>query len=151
MTKKTDAHTGITHVVAGMHIGPMGILAPGSFDSVLTVAAVPGQVPETIRHRHHPLPYTAIPDHLDLANAQKWVNTQVAADRTVLVRSERGLQRPALVVALAILAIGGRYGDASRCLYLANPECFTDFRYHALVKAEDERIAARLRGTNADE
>lgn len=145
MTKNLDARTGITHIVAGMHIGPMGILDPASFDSVLTVAAIAGQVPDEIRHRHHPLPYTAVPDHFDLSNAVKWVHAQVQADRTVLVRSERGLQRPALVVALVILALGGRYSDATTCLYAARPEAFTDFRYRALLRAEDDRIDARLR------
>ncbi len=134
-TKNTDASAGIGpfHAVAGMHIGAMGYLPrEPAIQSVLTVAAVPGQVPDEVRHKHLPLSYQAM-DLDDLHKGVDWVLAQLDAQRTVLVRSEGGCQRPALVVGLAIVALGGHYVDAVVCLRHANNEALTDFRYLALI------------------
>ncbi len=122
------------HCSAGLYIGPM---APepkaGEFASVLTLAAQPGTVDHSIRHRHIPLGREFLErEQLDVAI--DWTLAQFDADRTVLVRSEGGTQRPALVVAAAFLRLGAGYLDAVLCVSRANPNALTDMHYLNVLK-----------------
>jgi hypothetical protein len=138
--------TGPFHAVAGIFIGQMGWLPrEPEIQSVLTVAEQPGIVADDIRHRHLPLSYQTMV-MTDLEAAVEWVLVQVATQRTVLVRSEGGLQRPGLVVALAVLALGGHYQDAVTCVRHAHTGALTDFRYLEILKAGDAVMRKRRTG-----
>lgn len=123
------------HVVAGISIGPMGGI-PDTIQAVLTVAARPGHVADSIPHRHIPLSYQNM-DLGDLYKASIWVHQQTGGERTVLIRSERGRQRPALVAAMCVLNMGGYYADALSCIRSADPNALTDFRYLNILREED--------------
>jgi hypothetical protein len=130
------------HVCAGIHIGSV-VPQPkaGEFDCVLTLAAEPRSVDDSIRHRHIPLGYQSL-DHAALDQAVQWVYAQFCADRTVLIRSEAGKQRPGLVAALALVQMGGTYLDALLCVRAANPAALTDFRYLTALRTYAEAAAA---------
>lgn len=132
------------HVVAGMHIGRMAMTLPERFGAVLTVAERPGTVPDHVAHRHQHLSYFEM-DLGALDDCVSWVLGQLAAERVVLIRSEAGRQRPALVAGLAILGLGGYYADAVYCVRKGDPHALTDFRYLQLLRNTDEAINARLR------
>lgn len=142
-----DTGAGITlrHCVAGIFIGRMGIV-PGTpkIQSVLTVAAVAGVVPDGVHHRHQPLSYLATSDS-EVAEAAGWVLRQTSSERTVLVRSEGGRQRPGLIVGMAVLLMGGYYHDAITCVRHARSDALTDFRYLALLKESDDLLNQRHR------
>lgn len=127
------------HAVAGLHIGGM-FPKPmtGEFGAVLTVGAEPGVVEDDIRHRHIPISYLH-PDPDTFEAAADWAEDQLIAERTVLVRSEGGKQRPGLVIALVILNLGGSYFDAVNSVRKARLAALTDFRFLDLLKAADER------------
>lgn len=134
-----DSTTGIApafrHIVAGMHVGRMTPMPHvGEFDAVLTVGATEGVVENGLRHRHLHLPYGPDMDIGLLDAASVWVQAQVQQDRKVLVRSEGGKERPALVVADVILCLGGRVEDVLQCLYHAGPHYLNDFRYRQLIR-----------------
>jgi hypothetical protein len=132
------------HVVAGMHIGPMALTLPEWFGAVLTVAEKPGTVPDKIAHKHLHLSYYDM-DRRDLDAAAEWVMSHIESEHPVLIRSEAGRQRPALVAGLVILGLGGFYADALFCLRKANPSSLTDFRYLALLRDLDNEINKRLK------
>lgn len=135
------------HAVAGMFIGQMGQLPrEPAIQSVLTVAEQPGMVADDVRHRHLPLSYQTMV-MLDLQVAVDWVLAQVGAERTVLVRSEGGRQRPGLVVALAVIGLGGHYYDAVTCVHHAHTGALTDFRYLDILKAGDALMRQRRTGS----
>jgi hypothetical protein len=136
--------TGYPHVVAGVHIGRMALSLPRVFSSVLTVAEQPGTVPDGVAHRHLHLSHYDI-DLKDLDEAAGWVLGQLDAQRPVLIRSEGGKQRPALVAGFVILYLGGYYTDAMYCLRKADPGALTDFRYLHLLQKADQVINSRLR------
>jgi hypothetical protein len=154
---KADTNLGITaginalpnfrqpfqHVIAGLHLGAM---TPnpheGEFDSILSVGDEPGSVPDLVHHRHVPLNYSNL-DIESFTNAVHWTLGQLAHDRKILVRSERGLQRPALVVAVCILRMGGSYYDATSCVWKANPQALSDFRYKQLLANIDQVLKQR--------
>lgn len=143
----TDARTGITseqmrHVVAGVHIGRMGILAPRAVQSVLSLSLQPGMVPEGTHHRHLPVAYQVI-DRAAIDAAAAWTLSQVWSQRTILIRSEAGRQRPGLVAAMVILGLGGRYADAMSLVQGADPEAMSDVRFQEILRAEDAAIRAR--------
>ena len=122
------------HTVAGMHIGDMEVRPmAGEFASVLTVAAEPGKVDDDIRHRHIPLSYMTM-DEAALEEAVTWAFTQQQAERKLLVRSETGLQRPSLIVALVCLRMGASQAEALYCARRGAPSALTDFRYYELFK-----------------
>jgi hypothetical protein len=81
-----------------------------------------------IRSRHISLSYQLM-DPVKLAMAVEWTRVQVESERSVLVRSERGLQRPALVVALVVIELGGKRDDAINAVKHARIGALTDFRY----------------------
>lgn len=127
------------HCTGGLHIGPMHPEPKaGEFASVLTLASYPGSVDDSIRHRHIPLSYQVM-DMDRLETAINWVIAQFDADRTVLVRSEGGKQRPGLVVAGAFLRLGGTYFDAVGCVHRANHLALNDFRYTNILRDMDGR------------
>lgn len=127
------------HCSAGLYIGCMKPEPKaGEFASVLTLAVDPGTVDESIRHRHIPLSYQFMNrEHLTLA--VDWTLAQFDADRTVLVRSEGGRQRPGLVVAATFLRLGGTYIDATGCVSRGDPYALTDFRYLNILRDLDQR------------
>ncbi len=141
----TPAETspGICHVVAGVHIGRMSSNLPATFGSVLTVATRPGAVRDGVMHRHQHLSYFEM-NLIDLNSAVEWVLQRLATEKPILIRSEGGRQRPALVAAMCILRMGGYYHDAMNCVHAANPEALTDFRYRTILREADEVINARL-------
>jgi hypothetical protein len=145
--QKSDTGTGIGpfHAVAGMFIGGMGQLPTDpKIQAVLTVAAQPGHVPDGIHHRHLPISYqlTQMPE---VSAGVEWVLNQVLAERTVLVRSEGGRQRPGLVVAMAVLMMGGYYHDALNAVRHARVSALTDFRYLQLLTDADKVLNQRRR------
>lgn len=123
------------HAVAGMHLGAM-FPKPmtGEFGAVLSVGTHPGVVEDNIRHRHLPISY-ANPDLDTCWAAADWAEDQLVADRTVLIRSEGGKQRPGIVVALVVISLGGTYYDALNCVRGANLDALTDFRFIDVLKA----------------
>ncbi len=135
------------HIVAGMHIGRMNpIPQAGVFDAVLTVGLEPGTVDDTVRHRHIPIPYVKV-EGFPIADSADWAVRQVDGNRKLLIRSEGGRQRPGLVVALAILRLGGSYYDALTTLHHAAPDALTDFRYlDVLRRVEEAMVAFRRAG-----
>lgn len=117
------------HCAAGMHIGKMDPRPMvGEFGAVLSLAEEAGKVDERVSHRHIPMSYLAL-DPQALADAIDFVHEQFATDRTVLVRSEGGLQRPALVVAAVCVRLGASYSEALYCVRRNAPKALTDFRY----------------------
>jgi hypothetical protein len=146
MPSDRETRTGIdyAHVVAGMHIGCMGMFLPDHIAAVLTVAKNPGTVPDKVAHRHQHLSYFDL-DAVALDECVTWVLGQLSAERAVLIRSEGGRQRPALVAGMVILRLGGYYSDALYCLMKADPLAFSDFRYRQVLREADESINARLR------
>jgi hypothetical protein len=129
VTQVTQKQGPFHHVCAGIHIGAV-VPQPkaGEFDSVLTIAAEPRSVDDSIRHRHIPINYQT-PDRAALDQAVEWVYAQFFADRTVLIRSEAGKQRPGLVAAVTLVQMGATFHDALACVRVANPAALTDFRY----------------------
>ena len=122
------------HCSAGLHIGAMRPEPKaGEFDSVLTVAKEPGRVDDIVRHRHIPLSYQVM-DRVQLDLAINWTLAQFDANRTVLVRSDGGRQRPGLVVAGTFLRLGATYPDALMCVTRGDPRALTDFRYLNILK-----------------
>ena len=133
-----DPSVGPFHVVAGIHIGAMSKLPHGhNIHSVVTVADQPGLVPDGVSHKHLPLSYQSM-NQDTLLEAVLWTLEQVHLEHTVLIRSERGLQRPALVAATVVLHMGGWYFDAMTCVKKANPKALTDFRYLNMLKETDK-------------
>lgn len=127
------------HCSAGLYIGPMRPEPKtGEFASVLTLAAEPGTVDDAIRHRHLPLSYQVM-DRVQLEQAINWTLAQFEADRTILIRSEGGKQRPALVAAATFLRLGATYFEALQCITTATPGALTDFRYRNILKEMDGR------------
>lgn len=131
-------HLVFRHVVAGIHIGRMQPTPHvGEFDAVLTVGEDVGLVENGIRLKHVHLPY-GHPElsHDALSECAHWVNAQARENRRVLVRSEGGRQRPALVTALVVLRMGGTETDALECIWKADIRAMTDFRYRRILKNE---------------
>lgn len=74
---------------------------------------MPGLVPDLVIHRHQPLPEDR--DRIDMADVQSaatWVRKHWMKNRSVLIRSDGGTQRPGLVAAVTILHLGGTITDA---------------------------------------
>lgn len=129
------------HVVAGMHIGQMNPQPKhGEFNSVLSIAVGAGTVEDGVRNKHLYLPYVGDIDRRDLDEAAFWVQQQVQIDRTVLIRSDSGRQRPGLVAGYVILRLGGRYLDAVTCVRKANPAALSDFRYLNMLRGLDAEM-----------
>ncbi len=133
------------HIVAGIHIGEYSHYA--DTDAVITVGATPGFIDhDGVHHTHQPVGYQNI-DKGKVEMAADWVLRQVAGERTVTIRSERGKQRPPLVAGVAILKLGGYYHDVMTCLIRALPAAgagyLTDFRCLNLLKEFDREINYR--------
>lgn len=129
------------HAVAGMHLGrmtPMPLV--GEFDAVLSVGADEGLVENGLRHKHLHLPYGPEIDVPRLNQAVAWVLAQVNADRRVLIRSEGGRQRPALVVAMVVVHLGGHVHDGIDAVVHADIGALSDFRYLRVLRAEAVKI-----------
>ncbi len=136
------------HVVAGLHIGPMTLALPaGRFGAVLSVGARAGRETTNVHHRHIPLDYeNPDPQHVNAAaHWARWQSDPVGLrPRNVLVRSERGLQRPSLVVAVAILELGGTYRDAIDCIRYAHSDALTEDSHLQILRDLDRVINARV-------
>lgn len=131
-----------THTIGGLHVGrytprPLN----GEFGSVLSVGADPGTVEDGIRHKHLPIPYIRT-DEDAVRKAADWVEDQTLGDRTVLVRSEGGRQRPALVIAYVIVRMGGSFVDAINCVRRRDITLLSDFRYLDMLKAYEIELRA---------
>lgn len=132
---------GYAHVVAGIFIGDMALRPmPEEFHAVLTLAENSGPVHEGIKHKHLHIPYGPMPFEKTITTAADWIGALVSSDHKVLVRSEAGKQRPALVVGAAIIHMGGNFTDVMNCLYAARTECLSDFRYRRWLQEYDTRI-----------
>ncbi len=131
------------HLVAGIHIGTYRpAIVGGEFDAVLSVGREAGTAPEGVRHAHIHLPYGEM-NTAALDNAVDWIRGQLSRDRTILIRSEKGKQRPALVAAMTVIRLGGSYFDATSCARRAGHDVLTDFRYLALLRHEDAAVNKR--------
>lgn len=122
------------HCIAGMYIGrmfpkPMS----GEFGAVLSVGDRPGTVEDGIRHRHVHISYLN-PDLNAAHRAADWVEDQLVAERTVLVRSEGGRQRPGLVVALVVIRLGGSYHDAMTAMHHGDWDALSEFRFQQMAR-----------------
>ncbi len=121
------------HCGAGLFIGPMHPKPTfEEFGAVLTVAKHPGFVEDGVAHRHLYLTYQCM-DINDLFEAVNWVQGKYEADRPVLIRSEGGKERPALVVAATFIRLGGSWSDAVLAIARADPNALKDFRYRNLL------------------
>lgn len=99
-------------VIDGLSVAMVGSVPPG-VQSVLTIAAAPGLVPDNVRHRHTPLLNIDEEPYFESAD---WVARQVRQSRTVMIRSEGGRQRAGAVAAIALVYLGGTAQDALSCL-----------------------------------
>jgi hypothetical protein len=128
------------HCGAGMHIGRMNPKPlVGEFDAVLTLAAEPGKLDRELPHRWLPMSYIKL-DIDQTWDAIHWVLAQFHSDRKILVRSEGGLQRPALVVASAFVKLGATPSEATFAVRKYAPNALTDWRYQQFVTALFEAL-----------
>lgn len=131
------------HIVAGMHIGGLEPRpVDGEFDAILDLGRVTGYAADGVKHAHVHIPYGYLePEPLN--TAVDWTLGQLTKDRSVLIRSERGRQRPALVVGMCVLQLGGRYFDALTCVRRAGASILTDFRYLQHLRETDANLNPR--------
>ncbi len=100
-------------VTSGLWIGDMtAIPYRPTYDAVLTVNETAGHVDEDIVHRHIHMEDGGDPQTTQLDAAVKWAHKQWEQGRTLLIRSEHGINRPAYVAAGMFLAMGADGDEA---------------------------------------
>lgn len=125
-------------IMGGLMVARMGRV-PSHVNSILTMAAAPGLVPDGTRHRHFRVArHTSSDLHaIRYAQAADWVAQQWYQSRTVLIRDEEGRQQPGLVAALMILQLGGTVRDAIARIPWQLEQHYLDFLH-------DERLPSSL-------
>lgn len=134
------------HVVAGMHLGRMEPTPlKGEFDAVLSVGDEPGPAEKGLRLKHVHLAYgPGLPDPEMAADCVHWVMGHIGQDRKVLVRSEGGKNRPALIIGMVVLRMGGSYWDAMFSLREARYDALDNLRFRRLLQAFAETQQERV-------
>ncbi len=136
--------TPFLHLVAGIHVGRMSPTPiSGEFDVVITLAEHPGDVGDGITHHHIPVSFIN-PDVPTLRGVAAKTYSYVMVGKKVLIRSEGGRNRPACVVGLAVVEMGGTSMDTISCTTNHGLTLMRDFRYARIVKeAVEERDQRR--------